>query len=322
MASTYTVRSGDTLTKIAQQNGYPSWKTIYYAIENGDFRRKRPNPNLIFPGDQIVLPGQDCGPPETPPDGQVAHCGNVGLRTASFALVGTAQKPSADNNAFFGWGDDPPSPKDVAIGLANTARLRAGAAADAADRVYKLLEIDADLSGSEDWKAACTHFKVYQLSGKEAQMERMKLIFGRFWTIGMLLSHSKKYFEDSQQINGDFAFTRMGGLLIGGEKIYFCPRFLIASSDQGLPFTTGPTFRVGVIIHEAAHFSDVSVGHIASELPAYQGSMLNDDANRFRTGHNYSSMSADEAVCNAYSYAQFCLHIFKGFDYRITTFAE
>ncbi|MFN0130961.1 MAG: peptidoglycan-binding protein [Phycisphaerales bacterium] len=52
----YTVVQGDWLSKIAARFGLPSWKTIYYAPENGPFRSKRPDPNLIFPGDEVWIP--------------------------------------------------------------------------------------------------------------------------------------------------------------------------------------------------------------------------------------------------------------------------
>lgn len=56
MSVSYTVRSGDCLSSIAAANGYSSWRTIYDAPENEEFRRLRPDPNLIYPGDVVVLP--------------------------------------------------------------------------------------------------------------------------------------------------------------------------------------------------------------------------------------------------------------------------
>ena len=64
MSDTYTVQRGDNLTKIARRNGYPSWRVIYNHPDNAAFRRKRRNPDLILPGDVIVLPDQ---PPTTLP---------------------------------------------------------------------------------------------------------------------------------------------------------------------------------------------------------------------------------------------------------------
>jgi N-acetylmuramoyl-L-alanine amidase len=55
----YVVQAGDYLSKIAHQHGFPDWRTIYNHPQNADFRRRRPNPNLIYPGDQLFIPDKD-----------------------------------------------------------------------------------------------------------------------------------------------------------------------------------------------------------------------------------------------------------------------
>jgi Putative peptidoglycan binding domain/LysM domain len=52
----YIVRAGDFLSKIATDHGIANWRTIYDHPNNADFRRRRPNPNLIYPGDQLFIP--------------------------------------------------------------------------------------------------------------------------------------------------------------------------------------------------------------------------------------------------------------------------
>lgn len=52
----YIVRSGDYLSKIAAEHGFADWRTIYNDANNAEFRRLRPNPNLIFPGDRLFIP--------------------------------------------------------------------------------------------------------------------------------------------------------------------------------------------------------------------------------------------------------------------------
>lgn len=56
MSSTYVVRRGDTLVRIARDHGFDSWRTIYNHPDNARFRSSRPNPDRIFPGDRIVIP--------------------------------------------------------------------------------------------------------------------------------------------------------------------------------------------------------------------------------------------------------------------------
>lgn len=56
MANKYTVRTGDCLSSIAAEHGFDDWRLIYDAPANEAFRNKRPNPNLIYPGDTLIIP--------------------------------------------------------------------------------------------------------------------------------------------------------------------------------------------------------------------------------------------------------------------------
>lgn len=51
----YTVRPGDCLSSIAKRFGY-SWRYLYDHPDNAEFKKKRPDPNLIYPGDVLKLP--------------------------------------------------------------------------------------------------------------------------------------------------------------------------------------------------------------------------------------------------------------------------
>src|SRR6185436_20424666 len=50
------VEPGECLAKIAKHYHFPRWQTIYEAPENESFRQKRPNPNVIYEGDEITIP--------------------------------------------------------------------------------------------------------------------------------------------------------------------------------------------------------------------------------------------------------------------------
>lgn len=66
MPQTYTVQPGDYLTKIARQFGFTNWRTIYDHPSNASFRSLRPNPNVIYAGDQLHIP--DLQNPDEPAD--------------------------------------------------------------------------------------------------------------------------------------------------------------------------------------------------------------------------------------------------------------
>ncbi|MBB94777.1 MAG: hypothetical protein CML68_09265 [Rhodobacteraceae bacterium] len=52
----HTVKKGDTLSKIAKKYGIKSAKALYDDPANAKFRKLRPNPDLIEPGDKVTIP--------------------------------------------------------------------------------------------------------------------------------------------------------------------------------------------------------------------------------------------------------------------------
>jgi len=56
MSRCYTVVQHDTLTAIAQRFGLQGWRAIYDHPWNAAFRRTRPNPDVIQPGDILYIP--------------------------------------------------------------------------------------------------------------------------------------------------------------------------------------------------------------------------------------------------------------------------
>lgn len=56
MTQIHIVKSGECLSSIAAKAGFRRWQTIYEDPDNEEFRQLRPNPNIIFPGDRLVIP--------------------------------------------------------------------------------------------------------------------------------------------------------------------------------------------------------------------------------------------------------------------------
>ncbi len=56
MPQIHTVRQGETLSEIAFRFGYANAEELYRHPDNADLRNKRPNPNVLHPGDEVVLP--------------------------------------------------------------------------------------------------------------------------------------------------------------------------------------------------------------------------------------------------------------------------
>ena len=56
MPTTHTVQQGECLSRIAQAYGFRDYTAIYNHPDNGSLRNKRPNPNILLPGDQVLIP--------------------------------------------------------------------------------------------------------------------------------------------------------------------------------------------------------------------------------------------------------------------------
>jgi N-acetylmuramoyl-L-alanine amidase len=56
---THVVRPGDCLTNIADAYGFADYRVIYDHPNNAAFKKKRPNPHVIKPGDRIFIPERE-----------------------------------------------------------------------------------------------------------------------------------------------------------------------------------------------------------------------------------------------------------------------
>lgn len=54
--TTHTVAKDENLSVIAAKHGFKNWRIIYYAAGNEAFRQRRPDPDLIQPGDVVAIP--------------------------------------------------------------------------------------------------------------------------------------------------------------------------------------------------------------------------------------------------------------------------
>ena len=55
----HTVQQGECLVSIAKMYGFEDPDEIYQYGKNADLRKIRPNPNLLYPGDMLVIPAHE-----------------------------------------------------------------------------------------------------------------------------------------------------------------------------------------------------------------------------------------------------------------------
>jgi N-acetylmuramoyl-L-alanine amidase len=56
---THTVEQGDCFSSIADLYGFADYRAIYNHPANVALKQKRPNPNVLFPGDTVVIPDKE-----------------------------------------------------------------------------------------------------------------------------------------------------------------------------------------------------------------------------------------------------------------------
>jgi len=98
MTTYHTVKPGENLSVIARKYGLKSWKDIYRYDANEKFRDKRPNENLIFPGDVVVIPGASATPKATAVPAQPAL--SCDSKAAAVAILKTSAWLDANTKAL------------------------------------------------------------------------------------------------------------------------------------------------------------------------------------------------------------------------------
>ncbi len=59
MPKQHIVEQGEYLSLIAAKYGFSSYKTIWDHAENAELKKKRKNPNILYPGDKLFIPDKD-----------------------------------------------------------------------------------------------------------------------------------------------------------------------------------------------------------------------------------------------------------------------
>lgn len=68
----HTVALGETIRSIAYSYGIPDWRSVYQHFRNADLRRRRPDPDILHPGDHVWLEQPE--EPATPYPGAPVTC--------------------------------------------------------------------------------------------------------------------------------------------------------------------------------------------------------------------------------------------------------
>src|SRR5262245_20407706 len=56
MGKYHTIKQGEHLARLAKENGFLNYNKIWMAAENAQLRSRRPDPNVLYPGDVLFIP--------------------------------------------------------------------------------------------------------------------------------------------------------------------------------------------------------------------------------------------------------------------------
>ncbi len=59
MAKQHTVKQGEHISRIAHQYGFSDYRTVWNYAENASLKKKRKNPNVLYPGDKVYIPDKE-----------------------------------------------------------------------------------------------------------------------------------------------------------------------------------------------------------------------------------------------------------------------
>ena len=92
----HVVKQGECLSAIARKHGFPDFTTIYNHPENAAFKKKRKDPNVIHPGDRIVIPDKALKTVECATGATHVFTGKVPRRKLELRMQDASGDPIAD----------------------------------------------------------------------------------------------------------------------------------------------------------------------------------------------------------------------------------
>jgi N-acetylmuramoyl-L-alanine amidase len=92
----HVVQQGECLANIADHYGFADWRRIYHHPRNSEFKATRPNPSVIYPGDELFIPDRELVPENCPTDQRHTFVTSRGPTYLNLRVQDPDKQPVAD----------------------------------------------------------------------------------------------------------------------------------------------------------------------------------------------------------------------------------
>jgi hypothetical protein len=96
MSTRHVVEQGEYLSQIAFEAGFRNYEAVWNDAANADLKKKRQNPNVLFPGDVVVIPDRKTREESVATDQRHRFKVTIPKLKLRIRLIGLDSKPAAD----------------------------------------------------------------------------------------------------------------------------------------------------------------------------------------------------------------------------------
>ncbi|HKA89475.1 MAG TPA: peptidoglycan-binding protein [Haliangiales bacterium] len=91
----HTVERGECFSSIARQYGFADYHTLYDHPQNAPLKKRRPNPNMLLPGDEVFIPEHEVKNVDIPTDQPKKFVVKVAEAKLRVVVKDDQEKPAA-----------------------------------------------------------------------------------------------------------------------------------------------------------------------------------------------------------------------------------